>query len=160
MISFQSIQDLKQFGVYPLTGEACGLAIRSLCDLDEDGHRLINKFLNVDPHHKAFNNGVSSMMLPYSIMQDLWVFGAVNAGYKYVFIGDWLHPSRMIKKEYSDGDVIYVPPKGWTGKAFATNDEEIIKRIKVHQKERHFYIERWFAKTNHPGDGLNNAKAM
>jgi len=160
MISFQSIQDLKRFGVYPLTGEACGLAMRSLCDLDEDGHRLINAFLNVDPHKKPMNNGVSSMMIPYSIMQDLWIFAAVRAGYKYVFIGDWTFSTEMIKKEYSDGEVIYVPPNGWHGKAFATNDEKIIERIQNHIGKRSFYVERWFKKTDHPGDGLNNAKAM
>jgi len=78
-----SWQDLERFGIDALTGEACGYAMRVLCDVTAQGKALIERFLGgsivikpesqwnggtrVDPH-------VGSVLLPYSIFTDLAAF--------------------------------------------------------------------------------------
>ena len=39
--------DLSQYGIVPLTGEACGLSYRILCDVTAAGKRIIEKALDV-----------------------------------------------------------------------------------------------------------------
>jgi hypothetical protein len=47
MINVNSLQDLRQFGVNTLTGEACRLGMRLLCDLSEQGEELVCEFLGL-----------------------------------------------------------------------------------------------------------------
>lgn len=39
--------DLERYGIVPLTGEACGLMYRILCDVTARGKRLVEKALSV-----------------------------------------------------------------------------------------------------------------
>jgi len=69
--------DLRAYGIDLLTGEACGLAMRFLCDVTVQGRTLIEGFLSVKlVDDSNWNNGrhevnVASVMLPRSIFSDL-----------------------------------------------------------------------------------------
>lgn len=45
MREIQCFRDLEQFGIDALTGEACGYAMRLLCDVTAEGKRLIELYL-------------------------------------------------------------------------------------------------------------------
>ena len=74
--------DLKQFGINPLTGEACRLSMRTLCDLSQKGVELLSVFLGIQP--TGFNDNwnskvgedasVASIMLSRGIFDDLCKF--------------------------------------------------------------------------------------
>lgn len=80
--SFASYQDLPQYGLQYLTGEACHYAQRGLFDLNEDGCKLVQEFfgLCLDSGvglHKNMNSMVgdkpalASIMLPRATIRDL-----------------------------------------------------------------------------------------
>jgi len=75
-------QDLAQFGIQPLTGESCALGMRSLCDVTEKGKELLTAFFGGNISFKEgtnWNSGAKySVMLPYSILQDLSVFAVLT----------------------------------------------------------------------------------
>jgi len=89
MRRINSWEDLSQFGIVPLTGEACGLAMRLLCDVTEEGKKLIERFLGGTVEVKRgsnWNGGrdehshVGSVMLPRSIFGDLAAFCLLTTG--------------------------------------------------------------------------------
>lgn len=45
--------DLKEIGINPLTGEACIYGQRLLCDLNEDGAKLVQRFFSLPPADPA-----------------------------------------------------------------------------------------------------------
>jgi hypothetical protein len=47
MKSIRCWDDLSRYGILPLTGEACGLSYRLLCDVTAAGKRIIEKALDV-----------------------------------------------------------------------------------------------------------------
>jgi hypothetical protein len=75
--------DMRAHGVDALTGEACGYAMRLLCDVTEDGRDLIQRFLGgtvaIQPASN-WNGGsandphVGSILLPRSILPELAAF--------------------------------------------------------------------------------------
>lgn len=86
-----SWNDLQQYGINPLTGEACAYSIRLLCDLNEDGVDLVRDFfgmqivLNPAVQFAANWNSsvegkqaIASIMLPRSIFPDLVRFLLFN----------------------------------------------------------------------------------
>ena len=65
------LQDLAEFGINPLTGEADAIAYRALCDLTEEGRALVAETYGLLPagFPDNWNSGaVASCMLPY----DAW----------------------------------------------------------------------------------------
>ena len=42
--------DLEPYGIVLLTGEACGLCYRLLCDLTEQGRKILGKCLGIPNH--------------------------------------------------------------------------------------------------------------
>lgn len=82
---------MKDFGVDVLTGEACGLGMRLLCDLTAAGADLIREFFSLSgtnfPFARNWNHGtdedphVASVMLPVSIFRDLAAFAMLENGY-------------------------------------------------------------------------------
>jgi hypothetical protein len=70
--------DLRQFGVEALTGEACRVGTRILCDLTPAGAGIVCDLLGISEGTLAdsWNSGkaVSSIMLPYSLWHDLAVW--------------------------------------------------------------------------------------
>lgn len=69
---------LREFGINCLTGEACAMSARLLCDVTEDGRKAVCEFLGL-PLNTVFaenwNSGsVGSVFLPYSIFNALGAF--------------------------------------------------------------------------------------
>ena len=168
MHSYQCPDDLKQVGVRILTGEACGLSMRILCDLDEDGIKLWETFTRSKAIVDGWNDGKASVMIPPSMFQELWIFGHVMKGTKYVFLGghvwinEWEEESFTMAKEDGSEEVVTYrhPKKGWIPTAYATDSEEEMEKVREHIKNGYFYIARPFTKSNHPGTGLDNRHAM
>ncbi len=81
--------DLRGFGIECLTGEACGLSMRLLCDVTAEGARLIERFfgdtITIKPGSN-WNGGpasdphVGSVMLPRAILGDLAAFILIATG--------------------------------------------------------------------------------
>lgn len=81
--------DLAQFGVNPLTGEACPLGLRILCDLTEKGRTLVSLFLGA-PEADCFppnwnsmvgeEHAVASILLPRGGMRELMIFALFTKG--------------------------------------------------------------------------------
>jgi hypothetical protein len=85
--------NLDDLGINILTGEACGLSMRLLCDVNKDGQELITSFLcDVNPTGQDLiknflnieikfgryinNPDCGSIMLTGATCRDLWVFHA------------------------------------------------------------------------------------
>lgn len=71
---------LEKNGIILLTGEACSLMMRVLCDLTPEGVDIMNKFLggNVTfvqgSNWNSSQGQVASIMIPYSCLEDLKKF--------------------------------------------------------------------------------------
>lgn len=85
MKSIHDWNDFYRFGINVLTGESCGLGMRLLCDVDENGWKLLDEFFGNTHSRNADNpdsgNGVNddaptsgSILLPRSIFEELAVF--------------------------------------------------------------------------------------
>jgi hypothetical protein len=72
--------DLRPFGIDVLTGEACRVGTRILCDLTPEGRRIVADLLGVPDHPDGFgvswNGGKadSSILLPRDLWHDLAVW--------------------------------------------------------------------------------------
>lgn len=81
-----SWEDLSQFGIIPLTGEACGFCMRLLCDVTPAGVKTIERFLGgtvdvrKDSNWNSRDGAVGSVMLPRSIFGDLAAFCLLTTG--------------------------------------------------------------------------------
>lgn len=80
-ISLNSNTELDKYGIVPLTGESCAYSLRLLCDVTEHGEELLDAFFGgVEFTSANWNHGsdtlphTHSVMLPYSILQDLKVY--------------------------------------------------------------------------------------
>lgn len=87
MKTLQSTRDLQDFGINPLTGEACKFGMRVLCDLTEKGRDLVCTFLGgqmIDGFPENWNTqvgnerAVSSVMLTHRTLADLMVFSLLR----------------------------------------------------------------------------------
>lgn len=96
MLIVRSWNDLRNFGIDCLTGEACGLSLRLLCDLTDQGQRIVEKALDVKIQPpEAWNHGdpphVGCIMLPLEMLTPLTIFALLEGGCKEVFCeGDTL----------------------------------------------------------------------
>lgn len=93
MKTIRNWNDLRQFGILPLTGEACALSIRILCDLTPAGQQFIHRFFALPyntPMSRAWNSeGTGSVMLPYSILPDLAAFCLLETGCEWAVAADF-----------------------------------------------------------------------
>jgi len=166
MRTYDGPRSLEKFGVKLLTGEACGLAMRGLFDLTENGKALMQEFLRVECNSEAWNRGsdddphVASVMLPYSVCKDLFIFAHVRAGTPNVFVGGHVHVGQWTetKYEYLD-ETLKHPDKTWEPQVWAV-DDEYMERVNQMVERGFFYISRTYAKSSHPGTGLDNTHAM
>jgi hypothetical protein len=85
--------DLIPYGIDPLTGEACGLGYRILCDLTDQGRVILEKCLGaatVVPHLQ-WNSGTKehphtgSIMLAPEMLPAVAVFALLESGCKEVW---------------------------------------------------------------------------
>lgn len=131
--------DLEQFGIIPLTGEACGLLMRVLCDVTAEGKRHVEQFFGgtvaIKPDSN-WNGGygephVGSVMLPYSILMDLGAFLLVATGTSAV-------------ASIENGAVCEVDP-------------EMLPEVRAMFDER---VKRYYRRSTDPGTGDRNQHAM
>ena len=88
-------QDLTQYGIEVLTGEACLIGARYLCDLDERGARIVRALLGLPRDCKLAENWnasgrigphVASVKLPTDLLDQLAVFCLIDVGAKHVIV--------------------------------------------------------------------------
>ena len=87
-------ENLSPFGVIPLTGEACGLSYRILCDVTATGKQTIEKALGVAELglRESWNRGdpddphVGSLMLGPDLLPFLAVFALLENGCREVWL--------------------------------------------------------------------------
>lgn len=166
MEQYTGLNSLKQFGFNYLTGEACGIGMRILFDLNERAIDIWESFTRTTVTSHAWNDGKASIMLPHSIGQDLWIFAHILKGTKYVFFGHWVGKNDLVEESFTDSNgnkVSYkVPTPAFNARmmAFASDDEERMSRIKEHIADETFYVKRWYKKSDAPGTGVDNQHAM
>jgi hypothetical protein len=101
--------DLEPFGFDPLTGEACALGYRILCDLTQKGKQIVERCLSVEIRSENWNCGskesphVASVMLTEDMIVPLGVFALLEAGYPEVWVTD--HTVIGIEPDDSSEDV-------------------------------------------------------
>lgn len=84
-------RDLEPFGIKALTGEACPLSRRLLCDVTDDGKAILLDTLGLPPTSlpENWNSGSSgSFMCPHGLFQDLAITAMVRAGYEKIYLFD------------------------------------------------------------------------
>lgn len=93
MKSISCWEELAPFGIVALTGEACGLSYRILCDVTHKGKELLEKVfgLNAVVLHPNWNRGceadphVGCVMLVPELLTPLAVFALLEHGCKEVW---------------------------------------------------------------------------
>ena len=93
MKTISCFEDLSPHGVIPLTGEACGLSYRILCDVTAKGKELLEKVLGVQElgMSENWNRGsetephIGSVMLIPELLTALGVFALLEQGCKEVW---------------------------------------------------------------------------
>lgn len=111
--SYNGPRDLEQFGVNPLTGEACSFGMRTLCDVNKAGLDLVTEFfsadsMNLHPNWNTKVNGepsIGAIMLTRGTMRDLAQFAFFRAG--AIAVLDLAHEIKPIfteerLKQYQD----------------------------------------------------------
>jgi len=92
MKTLRDFRDLREYGIDCLTGEACNISTRILCDLSEMGCKRIREFFGLPYDAKlagSWNSGmgnptgesVGSVMLPYGCFQELAAFLLLSGHY-------------------------------------------------------------------------------
>jgi hypothetical protein len=101
--------DLKQYGIISLTGEACGLSIRLLCDVTPKGRKYLEEFFG---GHIKIETGSewnhsegqdASIMLPYGMFCEFASFLLIKAGFEVAVVtseGSVQGMSHEMLKEY------------------------------------------------------------
>ena len=85
---------LSDYGIIALTGEACSLLFRILCDLTENGKHIVERCLGVQIQSESWNHGtaadphVASIMLTQEMIVPLAVFALLESGCREVWITD------------------------------------------------------------------------
>ena len=99
---------LEEYGIVPLTGEACGLMYRILCDVTEPGQRIVEKCLGCGlTQPESWNCGtnetprVGAIMLAPEMLIPLGAFALLESGCREV----WLVGQTLIGIESTDEDM-------------------------------------------------------
>ena len=85
---------LGPWGIIALTGEACSLGYRLLCDLTLQGQNIVERCLSVAIQSENRNHGsdadphVASIMLTHEMLLPLAVFALLESGCREVWITD------------------------------------------------------------------------
>jgi hypothetical protein len=91
-VTFSTMPD--HIGVNPLTGEACALAMRILCDVSEEGAALVREYLGLPADcalSPAWNStvgdkpAVASVMIERGAFPALVHFALMRSGCQYVY---------------------------------------------------------------------------
>jgi len=94
MKTISGLAGLSEFGVVPLTGEACSLMYRTLCDLTAAGKATVERALGVAIQSENWNRGadsdphIASLMVAPEMVLSLGIFALLEAGCTEVWLGD------------------------------------------------------------------------
>lgn len=107
MKTIRCFNDLTPYGIVPLTGEACGLTLRILCDATEAGRKLLVKafgipaFTLAEPWNRGSpdNPHVGSIMLTTELIPFLGIFALLESGCPEVWL---LKDGSLIALEATD----------------------------------------------------------
>jgi hypothetical protein len=79
---------LRPYGIDALTGEACSLMYRLLCDITEQGKRVIEKCLSCElrPPENWNAGAVGAIMLTPEMLVPIAVFALLEAGCREVYV--------------------------------------------------------------------------
>jgi len=164
--TYRGGDSLREFGIYLLTGEACGIGMRILADVSALGRQIIQEFMRVELNADAWNSEtdghehVASIMLPTSILEDLWIFCHLRQNTANVFRGGYVSVDQWTETHYESLDTSHKHPiKTWTSQVWVVDDEHM-KLIRDRIDRECFYIERSYRLSSHPGTGLDNEHAM
>ncbi|NLS93182.1 MAG: hypothetical protein GXX96_13580 [Planctomycetaceae bacterium] len=94
MKSIRCWDDLSAYGIVPLTGEACGLSYRILCDMTARGKKTLEKALGLAElgPQENWNRGadndphVGAVMLAPDLLSFIGVFALLEAGCREVWL--------------------------------------------------------------------------
>lgn len=94
MKSIHCWNDLAKYGVDALTGEACGLSYRLLCDVTARGKKILEKAFGLSQLglHENWNRGsaedphIGSLMLAPEVLTVLGVFALLESGCREVWL--------------------------------------------------------------------------
>src|SRR5689334_12135555 len=94
MMSIKGIADLAACGIEPLTGEACGLSYRILCDITDAGRKILAKAFGIHGFTLAepWNRGtaddphVGSIMLAPELFTFIGIFALLESGCTEVWL--------------------------------------------------------------------------
>jgi len=106
MKTISGLAGLSEYGIFPLTGEACSLMYRVLCDLTAQGKTTVEKALGVEINSENWNCGaesdphVASAMLAPEMVVPLAVFALLEAGCSEVWVGN----GSVLGVEHNDGE--------------------------------------------------------
>lgn len=105
MKRIQNWNDLRPYGLHLLSGESCGLTYRRLCDVTEQGKRVLEKCLSCELRlSERWDRGapeephVGSIMLAPQMLAPLGVFALLEAGCTEV----WLYTNGSLLGIESD----------------------------------------------------------
>jgi hypothetical protein len=97
MKTIRNLNDLQEYGINPLTGEACRVGRRILCDLTDEGKEVVCDLLGIPVNSKFAENWNSSQrtgkshhsfMLPYELITDLMVWCLIHEGCTQIAVVD------------------------------------------------------------------------
>jgi hypothetical protein len=96
MISINGWNDLQKYGIEWLTGEACGLGYRILCDVNKNGKHVLEKCLGVPNIELAENwntrssigEHIGSIMLAPDMLKPLAIFALLEYGCREVLFDE------------------------------------------------------------------------
>jgi hypothetical protein len=94
MKTVSSWDHLRPYGIDLLTGEACALGYRLLCDLTLQGQNTVERCFSVAIQSENWNSGsdanphVASIMLTHEMLLPLAVFALLDSGCREVWITD------------------------------------------------------------------------
>ena len=145
MKSINNWDDLREFGINALTGEADRTGQRILCDLNDEGRRIVYDLLGIPLYVKGESNwnrgSDSSMMLPYSLFKELAVWcllvGKCKCAEVYVVTG---HEGEGFRATNEIAGLFDCTREEWEEHiAFYKSVGILVKRIRV--------------RAEHPGEG-------
>ncbi len=146
------LKDLVPFGIIPLTGEACGLGMRVLCDFDARGRRIISRWLGWPDFQNdiqlkddwfegasewnTHTNGhahVGSIMLAHDACQSLAIFAFLSSGHKEAFTVEPMDRKKRSMPTAGEGAVY----------AFSENEEKEKKDWLYLMEKSGWWVRRW-----------------
>lgn len=161
MKAIRSWRDLEDFGIDALTGEACGYAMRLLCDVTESGKALIESFFggrieltpggnwnrgsDDDPH-------VGSVLLPRSILRDLAAFCLLRdapADSMVALMRDQRDDTHGYPARYDAEDIAHLREL-WDGDGAYIKDESKSESFEtLFEKWHHLKVIRYYKRAAH-----------